>query len=54
VHDRDGVPQRAIVVATTPSGARCVAANTDVDVARNMVGEEWVGRDVEVRANTWH
>jgi acetyl-CoA C-acetyltransferase len=54
VHDRDGAPQRAIVVATTPSGARCVAANPDVDVAREMVAEEWVGRDVRVRASTWH
>jgi acetyl-CoA C-acetyltransferase len=54
VHDRDGAPQRAIVVATTPGGTRCVAANTDADVARDMVAEEWVGRDVEVRAAVWH
>jgi acetyl-CoA C-acetyltransferase len=53
VHDRDGVPQRAIVVATTAAGTRCVAANDDVDVAADMVAAEWVGRNVDVRGSTW-
>jgi acetyl-CoA C-acetyltransferase len=53
VHDRDGAPERAIVVATTPAGTRCVAANSDVDAATDMVGHEWVGRDVHVRGSVW-
>jgi acetyl-CoA C-acetyltransferase len=53
VHDRDGVPQRAIVVATTAAGTRCVAANDDVDVAADMVAAEWVGRNIDVRGSTW-
>jgi acetyl-CoA C-acetyltransferase len=48
VHSRDGEPERAIVVATTDDGRRCVAASTDVALAAAMVHEEWVGRDVEV------
>ena len=48
VHSRDGRPQRAIVVATTASGRRCVAASTDDTLGAAMVTDEWVGRDVEV------
>jgi acetyl-CoA C-acetyltransferase len=53
LHDRDGAPERAIVVATTRAGARCVAASTDVDVVTDMVTQEWVGRDIDVGGNTW-
>jgi acetyl-CoA C-acetyltransferase len=48
VHSRDGEPERAMVVATTDDGGRCVAASTDAALATAMVTEEWVGRDVEV------
>jgi acetyl-CoA C-acetyltransferase len=54
VHDRDGAPERAVVVATTPAGTRCVAANTDADTITDMVTDEWVGRDIDVRGSTWH
>ena len=48
VHSRAGEPERAIVVATTADGRRCVAASTDTDLAAAMVHEEWCGRDVHV------
>jgi acetyl-CoA C-acetyltransferase len=53
VHDRSGSPERAIVVATTPDGRRCVAASTDVDLCAAMVADEWVGRDVHVDRSTF-
>jgi len=51
VHDRDGHPERAILVATTPDGRRCVAASADTGVATAMTSDEWVGSDVNVRGN---
>jgi acetyl-CoA C-acetyltransferase len=54
VHDRSGNPERAIVVATTPDGRRCVASTTETDLATAMVADEWVGRDVEVDGSTFH
>jgi len=48
VHSREGRPERAIVVATTVDGRRCVAANTDDELVGAMVTDEWVGRDVDV------
>jgi acetyl-CoA C-acetyltransferase len=48
VHSREGRPERAIVIATTVDGRRCVAANTDDANIGAMVSEEWVGRDVDV------
>ncbi|MEX1009232.1 MAG: acetyl-CoA acetyltransferase [Acidimicrobiia bacterium] len=54
VHDRRGSPERAIIVATTPDGRRCVAASTDLDLAAAMLTDEWVGRDVQVTGSTFH
>jgi acetyl-CoA C-acetyltransferase len=49
LHTRDGTPERAIVVGTTPGSERCVASSTDADVAAGMAIGEWVGRTVDVR-----
>ena len=53
VHSRAGEPERAIVVATTADGRRCVAASTDTDLAAAMVHEEWCARDVHVTGSTF-
>lgn len=47
--DREG-PVRALAVLDLPSGARCYANGTDLDLMAAMQREEWVGRSVEVRA----
>ncbi len=54
VHSRDGAPERAIVVATTADGRRCVASTADTDLAAAMVHEEWCTRDVHVTGSTFH
>jgi acetyl-CoA C-acetyltransferase len=43
-----GEPRYATVVATTPDGRRVVARNDDADLAADMAGTEWCGRDVTV------
>ncbi|HXY91521.1 MAG TPA: acetyl-CoA acetyltransferase [Acidimicrobiia bacterium] len=53
VHARDGTPERALVVATTDEGRRCVAASVDPSIARDMVDEEWVGRRVRVEGTAF-
>jgi acetyl-CoA C-acetyltransferase len=52
VHRRDGTPERAVVIATTPDRRRCVAASEDSDLATAMTTEEWVGREIRVRGKT--
>jgi acetyl-CoA C-acetyltransferase len=54
VHSRDGEPERAIVVATTADGRRCVAGTTDTDLAAAMVRDEWCTREVHVTGSTFH
>ena len=53
VHDRGGAPERAVVIATTPDGRRCVAASTDTDLVTAMLADEWVGREVHVTGSVF-
>jgi acetyl-CoA C-acetyltransferase len=53
VHDRGGEPERAVVVATTPDGRRCVAESTDTSLATVMTSDEWVGREVRVDGSSF-
>lgn len=53
MHSRAGVPERAIVVATTPDGRRTVAASADTHLATAMVDDEWCGRDVQVTGSAF-
>jgi acetyl-CoA C-acetyltransferase len=54
LHARDGTPERAIAVATTPAGERCVAASSDAAVVAALATDDWVGRDVHVHGRTVH
>jgi acetyl-CoA C-acetyltransferase len=54
LHSRGGEPERAIVVATTRDGRRCVAASSDSDLAAAMLREEWCARDVHVTKGAFH
>ncbi len=49
-HER-GEPRSATIVATTAAGTRVVAGNDDEDLAADMAGAEWCGRDVTVDGN---
>lgn len=46
VHDRDGAPAWALVVADLPAGERCYAKALDPDLLVSLEAEEWVGRAV--------
>ena len=44
----EGSPVRAIAIATTPGGRRCIVTSTDSDVIASMITTEWVGQTIEV------
>ena len=46
VHDADGRPERAVVVAERADGSRAVA--TSAAAAPAMTGDEWCAREVEL------
>ena len=52
-YDRDG-GSRTIVIAETPTGARCVATSDDASVATRATTEELVGANVAVAGTTFN
>ena len=52
LHGRDGVATSALLVCDVEGGARCYAHAEDGDLLAALETEEWVGRTVELRAET--
>jgi acetyl-CoA C-acetyltransferase len=50
VHERDGVPSRALLVCDLPDGVRTYATMTDVDACVHAEQEELVGATVSLRS----
>jgi acetyl-CoA C-acetyltransferase len=50
VHGRDGAPEWGLAVCDLAGGDRCYARIDDPELLADFEAEQWVGRDVELRA----
>jgi acetyl-CoA C-acetyltransferase len=51
VHGRDGAAEWALLVCDLPDGSRCYGRAEDPEMLGSLEGEEWVGREVELRSD---
>ena len=51
MHDRENIPERALVACLTPEGHRTWANSSDAATMKAMVDEEFVGRAADITAD---